>query len=175
MDFVALDFETANHSRGSICQVGIVGFASGQVVAEYSQLVNPEEPFHPFNVRIHGIHPSAVQAAPTLPRIYDDLLAWLDGRIVVTHTAFDIQALEGACCKYRLPRPRCDWLDSAAVARGAWPGRFSDHKLKTIARELGIRFRHHCACEDARAAGQIVVRACACHGRSPSDWNRLTR
>ena len=54
MDFCALDVETANQDRSSICQIGIVRFRNGQPMAEYEALINPEMLFDPFNTRVRG-------------------------------------------------------------------------------------------------------------------------
>jgi len=42
MNFVALDFETANADLSSICQVGLV--SEGAPIATYSVLVDPGDP-----------------------------------------------------------------------------------------------------------------------------------
>ena len=41
MDFVAVDFETANSDRGSICALGIVVVSEGVVVRKVRRLVRP--------------------------------------------------------------------------------------------------------------------------------------
>ncbi len=40
-DFVAIDFETANGNRSSICSVGLVIIRNGEIVDKYYSLVNP--------------------------------------------------------------------------------------------------------------------------------------
>ena len=39
--FIAIDVETSNSDRSSICQVGWVLFENGQIVSEFNSLVNP--------------------------------------------------------------------------------------------------------------------------------------
>ena len=58
------------------------------------------------------------------------------------------------------------WLDSAKIARRAWPERYgrSGYNLANVAADLGISFKHHDALEDARAAAEIVLYACQCTG-----------
>ena len=41
MDFIAIDFETANHRRHSACAVGIVTVRDGKVVDRFSTLIRP--------------------------------------------------------------------------------------------------------------------------------------
>ena len=48
--FNAIDVETANADRASICQIGIVHVQDGVVVDRWQTLVNPEDWFDPWNV-----------------------------------------------------------------------------------------------------------------------------
>lgn len=83
--FVAIDFETANGSLASICQVGIVVYQDGKEVDTFSTLVNPEEEFWGMNIFIHGIEPDDVVHAPKFPEIYDELRKRLSGNFVLSH------------------------------------------------------------------------------------------
>ena len=64
--------------------------------------------------------------------------------------------------KYDLEQLQVTWLDSAKISRLAWPDEFGvrGYNLKNIANHLNITFTHHDALEDARAAAEIVLRAC---------------
>ncbi|OPJ64393.1 DNA polymerase III subunit epsilon [Clostridium oryzae] len=65
MNFIAIDFETANKKRDSACSVGIAVVENGQVVQRIHRLIKPKEMrFLPFNVGIHGITASMVQNEP---------------------------------------------------------------------------------------------------------------
>ena len=56
MNFVALDFETANYKHTSICQVGIAVFENGEIVDKQSFLVKPTpNHFENLHISIHGI------------------------------------------------------------------------------------------------------------------------
>ena len=161
LSFCAIDVETADSWPGSICQIGIVAVSDGQIARKWSTLVDPEGSFSPFNIRIHGITPDSVQGAPTLPAVHPRLCRYLDDAVIVSHTSFDRGALTKACGRYGLHVPRGRWLDSARVARRAWPDELAGrgYGLKQVAAHLGIRFRHHDALEDARAAAQIILAA----------------
>ena len=177
MEFVAIDVETANPDLSSICQIGIVSFDNGAITATWQRLVNPEDYFNPWNMSIHGISEGDVADASTLPDIFSDLQELLSQQIVVSHTAFDRVALSRATDKYGLPGIACTWLDSAKIVRRAWP-KFacSGYGLGSITEALGIVFEHHVAQEDARAAGEVVLRAIAETGISISEWlKRVTQ
>ena len=172
MRFVALDVETANPNQSSICQVGIVSFEGDSgVAATWQRLINPEDFFDGWNVSIHGISERDVRGAPTLPQLFTDLQGLIENQVVVSHTSFDRVAIGRAFEKYGMPRIECTWLDSARVVRRAWPQfASSGYGLANIAEELGITFKHHEAQEDARAAGEVVLRAITETGRSLDDW-----
>jgi DNA polymerase-3 subunit epsilon len=97
LHFVAVDVETANHNRGSICQIAIVEFRSGVIVSEWSSLVDPDEAFYPSNIEIHGIKPEDVAGHPTIRELAEEIHGRLTGRLVVSHTLFDQQSLSTAC------------------------------------------------------------------------------
>ena len=165
LTFNAIDVETANSNPASICQIGIVRVRDGVIKEQLSLLVDPEAPFSDFNVRLHGINADTVKGSATLPQIYEKLRRILEGRPLVSHTAFDRGALDGAAERYGLRPIRAAWLDSSVIARRAWPGRYRYRwNLAFVAGSLGIAFRHHDAAEDARAAGEIVLRACQSSG-----------
>ena len=161
LTFNAIDVETANASPASICQIGIACVRNGKIIEQLSILVNPQEPFNTFNVRLHGIDESTVKGRPALCEVFDQLRGRVGGVPLVSHTEFDRGALEAAAEKYGLKPLAARWIDSADVARRVWPRRFrSRWSLAIIAADLEISFRHHDAAEDARAAAEIVLAAC---------------
>ncbi|MCY4366567.1 MAG: 3'-5' exonuclease [Chloroflexi bacterium] len=174
LDFCAIDVETANHSPSSICQIGMVRVKNGQVESTFCALVNPEEAFNSFNVRLHGIGPDTVRSAPSFDEVFAEVFDWLDGAALVSHTFFDRRAMNGAANKYGLPIIPAIWLDSVAIARRAWPHRRGGrgYRLANLAHDLGITFRHHDALEDARAAAGVVLYACLETGKNINDWLR---
>lgn len=172
--FNAIDVETANADRASICQIGIVQVRNGTLGKEWSTLVDPEDWFDPWNVSIHGIDRKAVKGAPTLPDLHAELTRWLRDAVVVSHTSFDRVALERAAAKYNLPPLETVWLDSARVARRAWQDEFASrgYGLKKLAKHFGIEFKHHDALEDAKAAARILLKAVEASELDVEDWLR---
>ena len=171
MDFVAIDIETANPDLASICEVGAVTFKDSKPSHTFQTLVNPEDEFSPVNVSIHGIDESGVSGCGTFPVAMESLRPLLNEKIVVSHTTFDRISLARAIEKYQLPAIECRWLDTARVVRRTWK-QFakSGYGLADMAEWCGIDFVHHRADEDARAAGEILVRAVAETGLSLDDW-----
>ena len=176
--FNSIDVETANADRASICQIGIVHVQDGVIRDHWQSLVNPEDWFDPCNVSIHRISEKDIQNSPTLPDVRNELRQRLRGSVLVSHTSFDRVAFERAMKRYDLEQLQVTWLDSAMIARRTWPKKYGrrGYGLKNIAKDLGISFEHHNALEDARAAAEIVLRACIESETDIEGWLcRITR
>ena len=169
--FVVVDVETANPRLSSICQIGVACFRDGALYHSWESLVNPEEYFDPMHISIHGIDETRIKSAPTWPVVYPQADRLLSGSIVVSHTAFDVTALRQACEKYALTASEYRWLDSARVVRHAWPiFAKSGYGLSQVAERFSIKYKEHDALEDARCAGEILLRAMAETGWNASEW-----
>ncbi len=172
LTFNSIDVETANADRASICQIGIVHVRDGKIRDQWQTLVNPETWFDEWNTKIHGIDEFAVRQSPALPEVRDELRARLRGSVLVSHTSFDRVAFQRAMERYDLEQLQVTWLDSSRIVRRAWPESYgqSGYGLKNVAKDLGISFDHHDALEDARAAAEIMLRACASTETDIDDW-----
>ena len=174
MDFVVIDVETANADLSSICQVGIASYQERRLVDAWVSLVNPEDEFDPINTSIHGIDERQVRNAPNWAAVLPNVMTRIQNKIVISHTPFDRLALARACDRSNVAVCACTWLDSARVVRRAWP-EFSKcgYGLSNVATHFGIEYRAHDALEDARCAGELVLRAIADTGLDVEQW--LTR
>jgi len=171
MRFVAIDFETANPSLSSICQIGIATFENGVHTATWNSLINPEDYFHPANVAVHGIDESQVKNAPTFPGVFAEIRTTLLTQVIVHHSGFDRLAFHRAMEKYGLTRFECSWLDTAKVVRRTWSEcSRKGYGLANVAEMLKIDFQHHVAHEDARVAGLILLRALTQSALTLPDW-----
>lgn len=160
MDFVALDFETANNRSDSACQLALVVVRNHEIVDEYCWLIRPPRLyFSPRNISIHGIRAEHVARAPTMQTLWPQLQPLLDGQILVAHNAgFDIGVLVASLAAFDIACPMLEFSCTRAIARRAWPGR-SRYGLKPLGDWLGIDFKHHDALEDARCCAHIALSA----------------
>lgn len=161
MDFVALDFETANEKRSSPCAVGVVVVNGGQLVESRSWLIDPPgRRFSRFNVAIHGITPEDVEGELRFDELWPTLSSYLLGNTVLAHNAvFDMHVLKGTLDYYGIACPDLDYACSLGIARRTWPG-LASYSLGSLADFLAIRFRHHDAAEDAEACAKVALHAC---------------
>jgi len=161
LDFVAIDFETANEKRNSACALGITVVKGGEIVQEKYWLIKPyENRFEPMNIWIHGITEQDVVNEPTFDEIWVEIKPYLEGKFVIAHNAaFDISVLRRTLDTYNIPYPSFQYACTVVMSKNYYDG-VANYKLNTIARALGIEFKHHHASEDATAAARIFIDMC---------------
>lgn len=159
MDFVAIDFETANASRTSACSLGLSFVSNNKVTNTKYWLIKPEPlEFNEFNVAIHGITPEDVYEAPTFAQLWPEILPFLDGQIVVAHNAsFDISVLRRTLELYSIPGPDIDFLCTYKISQKAFPSAGA-YRLDVISKILDIELNHHQAESDAIACATILCK-----------------
>jgi DNA polymerase-3 subunit epsilon len=167
LEFVALDVETANSNRGSICAVGWAVVRSGEIVNTGSSLCRPPDAvswFDPRNSRIHKITERDVADKPRFEQIIPRLIAGFSDLPVVAHNAaFDIGALREAYTHCGLPWPTLSYGCTLVWSRGLL--RLASYRLPLVCYHLGIPLDHdHDPGDDARAAAQITIALAASHG-----------
>lgn len=171
MQFFALDVETANSNRSSICQIGIAKYVDGKLIDEWSTLVDPEDYFDPYNISIHKIQPSMVEGQPKFKDIANQLKYFLEGNLTVSHGAFDRVALGRAHSRYGLDQLNTVWLDTVRVARRAWKdSSWGGFGLSNICKNLGYQYLEHDALSDAKAAAFVLLNALEKSQQDLSYW-----
>ena len=69
-DFAAIDFETANSERSSVCSVGIVIVRNGEIVDSYYSLIKPEPEYYFYwNTQVHGLTMEDTMNAKVFPEV----------------------------------------------------------------------------------------------------------
>jgi DNA polymerase-3 subunit epsilon len=158
MNFVSIDFETANEKRDSACAIGIAVVTDGVVTSHDRQLIRPVDlRFSPYNTAIHGITEDDVESAPSLAELWPEIEHKLRGQFVVAHNAsFDMSVLRYSLHSNCLPFPELRYVCSMKIASQAWPG-LASYRLDVLAQYRGIALDHHNPESDARAAAEIVL------------------
>ncbi len=158
INFVAIDFETADQGRDSACAVGLVTVCNGKIVKRESHLIRPPRRTFIFS-HIHGIEWSHVENQPTFAALWPQLKQSLAGAdYLAAHNAgFDSGVLNACCSAAGVETPAVPFLCTVKLARRAWSIRPT--KLPDVCRHLGLKLNHHDALSDAEACASIVLAA----------------
>lgn len=161
MDFIAIDFETANSSRSSACALGLVEVKDGNITTEHSWLIDPQQRFDGMNISIHGITPSMVIGKPTFHDLWPTVEPLLQGQIVVAHNAsFDMSVLRYCLDGISLTYPNFQYLCTYLLGKKMLPD-LPSHKLNVVSEHFDINLKHHDALDDARASAAILLKLMA--------------
>ena len=114
MNFVAIDFETANAKRYSACSVALTVVRENKIVDEFYSLIKPPTDFFWRNVQIHGIHEEDVANAPSFTDIWDHIDSFFgENKLVIAHNApFDNSVIKSSLDYYGIERPNYLTLDT---------------------------------------------------------------
>ena len=149
-DFVAIDFETANNVRSSVCSVGIVVVRHGEVVQKHYALIQPEPNYYCYhNTRVHGLSAKDTDNAEVFSKVWEEIAPLIGDLPLVAHKA--------AFRVYQMDYPDYLFFDTLEMARKAFP-KLENHQLHTVAAECGYDLTdHHHALADAEACACIAL------------------
>jgi DNA polymerase III subunit epsilon len=160
MRFLALDFETANHSPDSACAVGAVLGDETGLLHEYSSLICPPTPHFAFT-HIHGLTWAQCAEAPAFDAAWDDVdLMLQEADVIVAHNArFDHGVMLACHRRYRMSPPELPVACTILLARRAWG--MKSNRLSALTAHFKLDLNHHEALSDARACARIFQMALA--------------
>lgn len=149
--FTAIDFETANAKRWSVCQVGIVKVERSKIVHKESLLIQPPgNEYSPMNISIHRIEPGMTRSKPTFDKIWKQISVFIDNQHVVAHNGFsvDFHCINQSLEYYGMPVPNyhkhCTY-------------KLFGRKLPDLCYQYGIDLKHHDALSDAMACAKLFL------------------
>lgn len=114
--FTAIDFETANHHRGSPCAVGLARVRGDKIVEAVSWLMQPPPQyggFEPCNVRVHGINARTIAKARAFRSVLPDILSFIGSDVVCAQRP--VRQRRAGRCRRRFG-PRELWTNRVEVA-----------------------------------------------------------
>jgi len=162
LNYVAIDFETANTYANSACSVGLVRFIDGKETECLYSLICPAKLYFipEWTEDIHHISYDDVRNKPQFAEVWATVvapfLAQVPGLPLVAHNAaFDMNVLRSCMDYYGMPVPKLHYFDSLKVAQRTWP-ELECHRLTYLGEKFLIEYNAHDALDDARTCGKIV-------------------
>ena len=166
MNFVAIDFETANYQPNSACAIGLVKVVNGVIADKAVYLIKPPTREFVFTY-IHGLTWRDVAREDDFGKLRPRIESLLKGaEFLAAHNAsFDKRVLEACCATYGISMPSLPFQCTVQVARRTWS--IYPTKLSNVCQKLQIELNHHEALSDAMACARIVLAArCKVSGAS---------
>lgn len=157
--YVSLDLETTglNPKLDKMIEIGAVKVRQGEACEQFTTLVNPGLVLSEHTLAITGITQAQVDAAPEIDKVLPDLLAFLDGEILVGHKVlFDYSFVKKAAVNRGESFERTG-IDTLRIARACLP-ELSKKTLGSVCEYYGIPLKAHRALEDARATALVLER-----------------
>ena len=150
--FTAIDFETAQGYRWSICQVGLVRVVDGVIAEEINILVQPPDNYYWYNfTEIHGISAAHTDTAPTFDKVWSTIAPYIKGQLVVAHNGFgfDFPVLAKTLEYYGMANPEYQKQCTYKIFKS---------NLGNLCKEHNIKLNHHDALSDARACAVLFLK-----------------
>lgn len=157
-DFAAIDFETANSERSSVCSVGVVIVRNNEIVDSFYSLINPEPNYYNYwCTKVHGLTNRDTDDAPIFPEVWKQIAPLIEGLPLVAHNSpFDESSLKAVFRVYQMDYPDYKFYDTLSTARRTMKG-LENHQLHTVAAVCGYQLdNHHHALADAEACAWIA-------------------
>ena len=137
-DFAAIDFETANNQRSSVCSVGVVVVRDGEIADTFYSLINPEPNYYTYWCsQVHGLTREDTEDAPVFPAVWAQIEPLIEGLPLVAHNRpFDESCLKAVFRVYQMDYPDYEFYDeyfrsSPTTSCTPWP-QPADTVWKTI-------------------------------------------
>ena len=160
MNFIAIDFETANSNRSSICSVGIAIVKNGKLLGTEHIYVKPTPNYYDsFNICLHGICDSDLKNEKTFKQQWKDLKKYFHNKTIIAHNAsFDCSVLRYTLYEAALAYPDLDYHCTLMLAKETLS--LANHTLADVSNHFKIKLNHHNAESDAQAAAIIALKLC---------------
>ncbi len=158
--FVVFDIETTGFSsiNDAIIEIGAVKVQNREIVARFSELVNPKRSI-PYNItELTGISDTMVYDKESIEEILPRFMEFSRDCVFVAHNSdFDTSFIKENCKRLSLPYDNIA-VDTVELSRALLTD-LKRHKLDVVAKRLGISLEnHHRAVDDAEATAQIFLK-----------------
>ena len=118
-NFAAIDFETANFERSSVCSVGVVIVRDGEITDSFYSLIQPEPNYYNYRcMQVHGLCREDTDDAPVFPEVWAQIEPLIEGLPLVAHNSqFDEGCLKAVFKVYQMEYPDYIFYDTLYASR----------------------------------------------------------
>tara|TARA_Y100000590_G_scaffold467294_1_gene645709 strand:- start:33 stop:2834 length:2802 start_codon:yes stop_codon:yes gene_type:complete len=119
-EYLSFDLETTglNHSKDKITEIALCRFRDGEIVDQYTTLINPGISIPANIVEITGITDDMVSDAPYIGDILSDIIDFIGDTPLVGHNIdFDFLFINQSCSENNITFPKVSMYDTLSLAR----------------------------------------------------------
>lgn len=172
--FVAIDFETLEYWRGSVCEVGVVVIENNKITDKYYTKICPptmNESYH--CVKTHGLHYKDVKNYPKFDEIWEHIdKEYIKGSPLIAHNAPFEKSCIKECCDYFGTNTDYTFYDTLFLSR-KYINKLYNYKLDTVSEFIKHDLKmHHNALEDAEACAKIFIYLNKKHTTLVEDYDK---
>lgn len=168
-DYVVFDLETTGISqeRDAIIEISAVKVNGGEIVGEYSTLVNPKRHIPAPATAVNGITDAMVADAPEIGEAIGSFLEFIGNSVLVGHNihTFDMNFAYDAAMNTLGKELGNDYVDTLYMARNCLP-QLSHHKLTDISEHF------HISTEGAHRALNDCIMNQKCYEEMGKLWEK---
>ncbi|MCQ2974475.1 MAG: 3'-5' exonuclease [Bacteroidales bacterium] len=160
-NFNAIDFETANSYRSSVCSVGVVIVRNGKIVKQIYELIQPEPNYYNYhNIMVHGLTQDDTDQSPVFPKVWKKIEPYLENYPLVAHNKpFDESCLKACFKTYGMTYPDYEFYCTLSASRKKLKDKLPNCQLQTVSAYFGYDLtQHHHALADAEACAIIAIK-----------------
>ena len=175
-DFVAIDVEYATKEQ-SICQFGLAVVHDARIIETQRWNIQPKNNvYEEQTTSVHGMNAETTAKCPTLPEVWEEIKAYLEGMELWAHNADAVEkhVIEKNLVEYEIPHDPYQIYDSMRLYIRPDTERWNKGiGLENCLYALGLSCEnHHDAAEDAAMCAQIII--AVINGKEP-DWGLSDR
>lgn len=165
MNFVSIDFETANSHRTSACSLGITVVENGVIVEKKQWLIKPPRNyFNDKNIAVHGITPEMTINELEFNELWPEIKPYLHNKLLVAYNgnSMDFNILKKTLIHYEIDYDESNYkeVDVLRLVKHLF-SHVKDYKLTTISSILGLKIEslnHHNSLYDSLLLAEVILK-----------------
>lgn len=158
--YVAIDFETLDTWRASVCSVGIAVINDNKITDTFYSLICPTSKNENYYCcKVHGLSYNDVKDSPKFQDIWWKIdEKYIKGCPLIAHNVGFEKSCINACNQEFGTNNDYVYIDTLRMGRKQIKG-LKNYQLDTVCESLGYKLKnHHNALDDAKACAEIFTR-----------------
>ncbi|MEJ8579611.1 hypothetical protein JSO55_05760 [Riemerella anatipestifer] len=165
MNFISIDFETANTHRYSPCSLGLCIVKDSYIIDRKEWLIQPpRNHYNPRNIEIHGITPEMTANQPEFHELWQEIKPYIHNQTILAHNGnnIDKNILLKTLEYYDIPYSEDDFLivDTLQLSKRLFHN-LKSYTLKDLCDFLSIPFdetHYHNSLYDATKTAELGIK-----------------